>query len=107
MRMLAPLMAAAALAGCTVTTTNHYSGPVSEAPEATPAPGNDADAPPEMQWLYGSGEAAASSIQAWRQLAEFAIARSRERKARMSVPMGLGDFFFSPDDPKSALAATS
>ena len=60
--------------------------------QTTPAPETPvsaADAPDTMQWLYGSGEAAGASIQAWRNLADYAIARSRERKVPMSVAMGL------------------
>ena len=70
-------IAALALAGCATT-------PAPEAPVAS------ADAPDTMQWLYGSGEAAGASIQAWRSLADYAIARSRERKVPASVAMGIG-----------------
>ena len=48
-----------------------------------------ANAPDTMQWLYGSGEAAAVSIQAWRSLADYAVARSRERSVPRSVAMGI------------------
>ena len=47
-------------------------------------------APDTMQWLYGSGEAAGASIQAWRGLADYAVARSRERRVPQSVSMGVG-----------------
>ncbi len=43
-----------------------------------------------MRWLYGSGEAAAASIQTWRHIADFAIARAAETPA-ISVPLGLPD----------------
>ena len=76
MKRFAPL-AALALAACATT-------PAPEAPVAA------ADAPDTMQWLYGSGEAAAVSIQTWRHIADYAIARSRERKVPSSVPMGIG-----------------
>ena len=76
MKRLAPL-AALALAACQTT-------PAAEAPVTS------ADAPDTMQWLYGSGEAAGASIQAWRSLADYAIARSRERKVPSSVAMGIG-----------------
>lgn len=57
-----------------------------------PAPtGGDAPAPDTLRWTYGSGEAAATSIQAWRQLADYTIAVSRQRKLPQSVPMGLPD----------------
>ncbi len=48
------------------------------------------DAPDTMQWLYGSGEAAGVSIQAWRALVDYAVARSRERRIPQSVAMGIG-----------------
>lgn len=57
---------------------------------APPATGLDAPAPATMQWLYGSGEAAGASIQAWRSIADYAIARSRERRVPLSVAMGIG-----------------
>ena len=57
---------------------------------AAPATGLDAAAPSSMQWLYGSGEAAGASIQAWRGIADYAIARSRERRIPQSVAMGIG-----------------
>ncbi|MBY6127116.1 acid phosphatase [Qipengyuania aquimaris] len=57
---------------------------------AAPATGLDAAAPSSMQWLYGSGEAAGASIQAWRGIADYAIARSRERRVPQSVSMGIG-----------------
>lgn len=48
-------------------------------------------APDTMRWLYGSGEAAAASIQTWRQIADYAVAISRQRKMPQSVPLGLPD----------------
>lgn len=44
-----------------------------------------------MRWLYGSGEAAGASIQAYRMLADYAVAISRQRKMPQAVPMGLPD----------------
>ena len=76
MKRLAPL-AALALAACQTT-------PAPEPPVVS------ADAPDTMQWLYGSGEAAGASIQAWRNLADYAVARSRERRVPQSVSMGIG-----------------
>ena len=55
-----------------------------------------ADAPDTMQWLYGSGEAAGASIQTWRSLADYAIARSRERRVPQSVAMGIGGEVVGP-----------
>jgi 5'-nucleotidase (lipoprotein e(P4) family) len=49
-----------------------------------------------MQWLYGSGEAAGVSIQAWRQIADYAIARSLERRIPQSVTMGIGGEIAEP-----------
>ena len=77
MRAALATLTALALAACQTT-------PAAEAPVAS------ADAPDTMQWLYGSGEAAGASIQAWRSLADYAIARSRERKVPSSVAMGIG-----------------
>lgn len=84
MRHILSLAAGAlALAGCT-TTTNYYQ-------DSAPAAKSDADdAPDSMRWLYGSGEAAAVSIQSWRMLADYAVTRSRERRIPQSVPMGVG-----------------
>lgn len=90
MRLLLTLTAGAlALGGCT-TTTNYY--------QDTPSsPVTDADdAPDSMRWLYGSGEAAAVSIQSWRMLADYAVARSRERRVPQSVPMGLAGTVSQP-----------
>ena len=77
MRAALVSLSALALAAC-------QTMPAPEAPVASP------DAPDTMQWLYGSGEAAGASIQAWRSLADYAIARSRERKVPTSVAMGIG-----------------
>ena len=88
MRAFVTLVSAAALAGCTATTTNHYYS--AESGDDVPSTGLEAAAPDTMRWLYGSGEAAATSIQAWRQLADYAIGVSRNRMARQSVSMGIG-----------------
>ena len=42
-----------------------------------------------MRWLYGSGEAAAASIQTWRQIADYAVAVASAGATPRSVPMGL------------------
>lgn len=83
MRAFATSLAALALAGCATT-------PAPEAPVAS------ADAPDTMQWLYGSGEAAGASIQTWRNIADYAIARSRERRVPQSVTMGIGGAIAEP-----------
>ena len=80
MRIAYASLAALALSACSTTQT----------PEAPRASGLEAEAPASMQWLYGSGEAAGASIQAWRSLADYAIARSRERRVPQSIPMGIG-----------------
>jgi 5'-nucleotidase (lipoprotein e(P4) family) len=50
----------------------------------------DSPAPDPMRWTYGSGEAAAASIQAYRALADYAIATAAKKPAT-SIPMGLPD----------------
>jgi 5'-nucleotidase (lipoprotein e(P4) family) len=76
-----------ALAGCAAQPLARP-GPVAAASKA---------APDSMRWLYGSGEGAAASIQAFRALADYVehvTARAGEKtpplSARMSVPMGIG-----------------
>ncbi len=83
MRSALASLAALSLAACATT----------PAPQAATA---STDAPDTMQWLYGSGEAAGASIQAWRSLADFAIARSRERRVPQSVAMGIGGLVADP-----------
>lgn len=75
-----------ALAGCTTTVTN-YAAP----PQAAAAITDNSDAPDTVRWLYGSGEAAAASIQAFRQLADYATVKARQRNIPQSVVMGLPD----------------
>lgn len=48
----------------------------------------DDPAPDPMRWTYASGEAAAASIQAWRAMADYAIAVAAKKPA-ISVPLGL------------------
>lgn len=48
----------------------------------------EAPAPDSMRWLYGSGEAAGASIQAYRALADYAIAVAATKPAQ-SVTLGL------------------
>ena len=63
-----------------------------------------ADAPDTMQWLYGSGEAAGASIQAWRSLADYAVSKSRQRSVPISVAMGIDGAIA---DPQSCAATGS
>ncbi|WP_247710276.1 HAD family acid phosphatase [Qipengyuania huizhouensis] len=83
MRAALASLTALSLAACATT-------PTPEAPSASN------DAPATMQWLYGSGEAAGVSIQAWRNLADYAVARSRERRVPQSVAMGIGGEVAAP-----------
>ena len=52
--------------------------------------GIEAPAPDSMRWLYGSGEAAGASIQAFRALADYALAAASDWPEQ-SVVMGLPD----------------
>lgn len=86
------LLAGLALSGCTAQTveTRPMSTPAAS-PAAVAAPamrGLGDPAPDPKRWTYASGEAAGASIQAWRALADFAIAAAG-RKPATSVPMGL------------------
>ncbi len=84
-RILAFAASAVALSGCTT----------AQAPPViatqTVVASDDRAAPDTMRWLYGSGEAAGASIQTWRQIADYAIAVSRQRRVPQSVPLGLPD----------------
>lgn len=87
-RALLLTVASLALANCAPADTP----PLASAPPPAPAAsGDDKPAPDTMRWLYGSGEAAAASIQTWRHIADYAIAVSRQRKTPESVPLGLPD----------------
>lgn len=84
MKQILTLAASAvALAGCATMNSGPVTGPATVAKEKA--------APDTMRWLYGSGEAAAASIQTWRQIADYSIAVVHQRKAPQSVPMGLPD----------------
>jgi 5'-nucleotidase (lipoprotein e(P4) family) len=83
------------LAGCAAQNVAVAPQGASAAPSAmTPARpvvlGLDDPAPDTMRWTYGSGEAAGASIQAWRALADYAIAAAA-RKPGTSVALGLPD----------------
>lgn len=87
--LIALSSAALALGGCATTAPT---APIASAPQPA-APATSADplerpAPDSMRWLYGSGEAAGASIQAFRALADYAIAKAAARPAQ-SVAMGL------------------
>lgn len=84
---LSACIAVLLLTGCTSTVTNYVAPP---APVATPEPVTlESPAPDSARWLFGSGEAAGASIQAFRQIADYAVARSRQRSVPQSVTMGL------------------
>lgn len=88
-----PLALGALLASCAAQTATlpppaATAPSLAAAPAAVPMRGLDDPAPDPMRWTYGSGEAAGASIQAWRALADFAIAAATKKPAR-SVPMGL------------------
>ena len=94
---IALLGATALLGGCAAQTAM---APPVAAPAAAPRPaiaaparstqGLGDPAPDPMRWTYGSGEAAAASIQAWRAMADYAIAKASAKPAN-SIPMGLPD----------------
>ena len=74
-----PLLAALALAGCA---TAPAPGP---APALTPAPPPAPTVPPAMQWLYGSGEGAAASIQTYHAFRDYVLAAARSRPQYSAV----------------------
>lgn len=65
--------------------------PVIPAQAAPPADPDSVAGPDSMRWLYGSGEAAAASHQAFTQLTDYAVTISRQRRVPQSVPLGLPD----------------
>lgn len=84
----AALLGSALLAGCAATPAPTA---VAVAPVAVSEPatvGGDQPAPDSMRWLYGSGEAAGASIQAYRMLADYVVARAKTSPAS-SVMLGL------------------
>lgn len=92
--MMRPLVKAGALAAatlslaaCSTTVTNYAAPPAPVSREASLT--LDSDAPDTQRWLFGSGEAAGASIQAFRQLADYAVAKARQRSVPQSVMMGL------------------
>ena len=87
------LSAAFLLAGCA---TAPAPEPAAAAP-STPAAATETTprVPPTMQWLYGSGEAAATSIQTYHAMRDFVLAAARSRPAR-SVILETGSTLDSP-----------
>ena len=81
------LLACLAVAACTT----------APAPPPTPAAAAPAapTVPPGMQWLYGSGESAASSIQAYHAFRDHVIATARSRPAN-SVVLAQGSTLAAP-----------
>ena len=76
------------LAGCAAQTATLPPPAAAPAAPAAVTLGLGDPAPDPQRWTYGSGEAAAASIQTWRALADFAIAAAARKPAR-SVPLGL------------------
>ena len=98
------LAAALALAGCATapepveTAAATLSQAPAPAPAPTPAPVPAPEAPrvpAGMQWLYGSGEGAASSLQAYRIFGNYVTARARSRPAQ-SVVLASGSTLEAP-----------
>ena len=95
-RLAAALLAGAAvaLAGCT--TTAEPASPPAPTAAAAPAAAEAAPrVPAPMQWLYGSGEAAATSIQTYRAFRDHVVAAARARPAS-SVILEAGSTLASP-----------
>lgn len=79
------------LGGCAAQTASITPAASARVVASAPVPITlNSPAPDPMRWTYGSGEAAAASIQAWRALADYAIAAAA-RKPATSVPLGLPD----------------
>ena len=78
------LAATTLLGGCAAQTA--MAPPMATVPPpalaASPAMSGLGDpAPDPMRWTYGSGEAAAASIQAWRAMADYAFAMAAKKPA--------------------------
>lgn len=86
------LPAALATAGC-ATVPAEAPAPT-QAPRAA-SPAADPAVPPAMQWLYGSGESGASSIQAYRAFRDHVLAAARSRP-RDSVVLARGATLAAP-----------
>jgi 5'-nucleotidase (lipoprotein e(P4) family) len=90
------LLASVALAGCATTTAPAPAAPAAPPPdqpiiiqELPPTP------PAGMQWLYGSGEGGAASIQAYNAFHDFVLAAARSRPAQ-SVVLDAGATLTAP-----------
>lgn len=88
-RTLCALLAAnAALAACATVPASQVAAPA--APAADPAVAAAPQPPGRMQWLYGSGEGAAASIQAYHAFRDFALAAAKARPRRSVVLLAGG-----------------
>lgn len=68
------------LAGCATTPAA-----MSEGPAQTPVAASQPAVPSTMQWMYGSGESGASSIQAYHAFRDYVLAAARSRPAESVV----------------------
>jgi len=82
------MVSALLLAGCATTPA--------PAPQIAPASAEAPSVPPAMQWLYGSGESAASSIQAYHAFRDYVVAAARSRPAD-SVVLAEGSTLDHPE----------
>jgi 5'-nucleotidase (lipoprotein e(P4) family) len=79
------------LAGCATAPATERVAPSS----TPPVPVAPSEPPKTMQWLYGSGEAAALSIQAWRAMRDYVVEAARSRP-RQSVILADGSTLSAP-----------
>jgi len=82
------------LAGC-ATAPDAAPPPLADASPPAPPPIRPAQPPASMQWLYGSGEGAAASLQAYDAFRNYVLARARARPAQ-SVVLDAGATLQSP-----------
>ena len=66
------------------------------APVTPVAPVAPANPPATMQWLYGSGEAGAASIQAYRAMRDFVLAQAKAQRSGQSVVLADGSTLQNP-----------
>lgn len=85
------IAAAVLLAGCATAQTP----PPAAAPPVQVAAADEPRVPPAMQWLYGSGEGGAASIQAWHAFRDHVLEAVR-RRPRDSVVLAEGATLASP-----------
>jgi len=74
-----------ALSGCATAQYNDVEGAPIIAPSPPPPPPPPVNPPPQFQFLYGSGEAAALSIQAYQTMANYAVAATKARPGSSAV----------------------